>query len=152
MGVLAGWQPPFGLFVFAGICFAGSGMYSLLIIYTVWLCSLSGVSNVILFITTRHSFIKQIAMNRGGTRVLVTTQRVTVRDESGIELDGVKTDSSLHSPITPKSSYIASFDGSGNFIGGTKEQVSVTSQEQDNNDLEDAMSRKTGLRVTVMDV
>ena len=28
MGVLAGWQPPFGLLVFSGICFASSGNYS----------------------------------------------------------------------------------------------------------------------------
>lgn len=27
MGVLAGWTPPFGLFLFAGICFAASGEF-----------------------------------------------------------------------------------------------------------------------------
>lgn len=34
MGVLAGWQPPFGLLVFAGICFAGSGTLENVGIYT----------------------------------------------------------------------------------------------------------------------
>jgi len=42
MGVLAGWTPPFGLFVFGGICFASSGL-----------------SNALLFLFTRHSFIQR---------------------------------------------------------------------------------------------
>ncbi|KIJ39907.1 hypothetical protein M422DRAFT_68711 [Sphaerobolus stellatus SS14] len=39
MAVLAGWSPPFGLHVFAGICFSASGL-----------------TNTLLFIFTRHSF------------------------------------------------------------------------------------------------
>ncbi|KAF8490905.1 hypothetical protein JB92DRAFT_3007583 [Gautieria morchelliformis] len=79
MGALAGWMPPFELLVFAGICFASSGL-----------------SNVILFLTTRKSFITQSGkVPLAGVRV--TTQQVTIRDHStlhvngrGIELSSIK--------------------------------------------------------------
>ncbi|KAF8506124.1 hypothetical protein JB92DRAFT_2833034 [Gautieria morchelliformis] len=45
MGVSAGWEPPFGLLVFAGICFRSSGL-----------------SNTILFLTTRKNFNKEIML------------------------------------------------------------------------------------------
>jgi len=45
LGALAGWKPPFGLYVFAGICY-----------------TCSGLSNTILFLLTRHTFIQRRAM------------------------------------------------------------------------------------------
>ncbi|KAF8526973.1 hypothetical protein BU17DRAFT_15252, partial [Hysterangium stoloniferum] len=64
MGVLAGWNPPFGLFIFAGICFTSSG---------------TSITNTILFVTTRQSFITQNNQAQI-TRVHVTTQHVILRD------------------------------------------------------------------------
>ncbi|KIJ39908.1 hypothetical protein M422DRAFT_210174 [Sphaerobolus stellatus SS14] len=87
MGVLAGWTPPFGLYVFAGICFSASGL-----------------TNTLLFILTRHSLIRQVAEIKG-TRIHITTQRITIRDEpSGMELNEIE----ATSPETPK---IAFYDG-----------------------------------------
>ncbi|KAG9078654.1 hypothetical protein FRC06_008257, partial [Ceratobasidium sp. 370] len=62
LGVMAGWTPPFPLYVFAGITFSSSGL-----------------TNVLLFIVTRHSFIQQVAIR---PRVHVTTQQVTVLEDS----------------------------------------------------------------------
>ncbi|KAG9095854.1 hypothetical protein FS749_009655 [Ceratobasidium sp. UAMH 11750] len=62
LGVMAGWTPPFPLYVFAGITFSSSGL-----------------TNVLLFIATRHSFIQQVVVR---PRVHVTTQQVTVLEDS----------------------------------------------------------------------
>ncbi|KAF8503204.1 hypothetical protein JB92DRAFT_810083 [Gautieria morchelliformis] len=115
MGVIAGWQPPFGLLVLAGICFGGSG-----------------VSNVILFITTRHSFIKRVAKD-GGTRILVTTHRGTVRDDSAPcpELDEIATNISGHSLATPISPCFPSFEGVNIHVEGIKEKTKEQNCETD---------------------
>ncbi|CAE6434547.1 unnamed protein product [Rhizoctonia solani] len=63
LGVMAGWEPPFWLFVFAGITFSSSGL-----------------TNVLLFIATRHSFIQKVATVR--PRVHVTTHQVTVLEDA----------------------------------------------------------------------
>lgn len=101
---------------------------------------------MILFITTRHSFIKQVARNHGGTRVLVTTQRVTVREDSGIELGYIKTDSPGPSPTTPVSTTcLTSFD--------PESYVSISKEDNDRHydEFEDGMDRKqTGIHVTVV--
>ncbi|KAF8589418.1 hypothetical protein K439DRAFT_1658006 [Ramaria rubella] len=85
MGVLAGWEPPFGLFVFAGICFGSSG-----------------ITNTILFVTTRKNFIVQTAKGPAA-RIHVTTHQVTIRDDLSfngreIELNSMKLDNSPSSP------------------------------------------------------
>lgn len=100
--------------------------------------SAAGISNVILFITTRHSFIKQVAKERG-TRIRVTTQRITIRDDSGtdcVELDDIKTDSPSLSPTMAKSPYCTSFEDTGSFMGGLKEKVSFVSQHKNNDTTE----------------
>ncbi|CAE6465946.1 unnamed protein product [Rhizoctonia solani] len=63
LGVMASWEPPFWLFIFAGITFSSSGL-----------------TNVILFIATRHSFIQKVATVR--PRVHVTTHQVTVLEDA----------------------------------------------------------------------
>ncbi|QRV86824.1 G protein coupled glucose receptor regulating Gpa2 protein [Ceratobasidium sp. AG-Ba] len=63
LGVMAGWTPPFPLFIFAGITFSSSGL-----------------TNVLLFIATRHSFIQQVTAVR--PLVHVTTQQVTVLEDA----------------------------------------------------------------------
>ncbi|KAF8602750.1 hypothetical protein BDV93DRAFT_607317 [Ceratobasidium sp. AG-I] len=63
LGAMAGWTPPFPLYIFAGTIF-----------------SCSGLTNVLLFIATRHSFIQQIASIR--PRVHVVTQQVTVLEDA----------------------------------------------------------------------
>lgn len=63
LGVMAGWTPPFPLYIFAGITFSSSGL-----------------TNVLLFIATRHSFIQQVAAIR--PRVHVVTQQVTVLEDA----------------------------------------------------------------------
>ncbi|KAJ1310563.1 hypothetical protein OPQ81_007292 [Rhizoctonia solani] len=63
LGVMAGWEPPFWLFIFAGITFSSSGL-----------------TNVCLFIATRHSFIQRVATIR--PRVHVTTHQVTVLEDA----------------------------------------------------------------------
>ncbi|QRW26832.1 hypothetical protein RhiXN_01427 [Rhizoctonia solani] len=63
LGVMAGWEPPFGLFIFAGITFSSSGL-----------------TNVLLFIATRHSFIQKVATIR--PRVHVTTHQVTIMEDA----------------------------------------------------------------------
>ncbi|KAF8602742.1 hypothetical protein BDV93DRAFT_494384 [Ceratobasidium sp. AG-I] len=63
LGVMAGWTPPFPLYIFAGITFSSSGL-----------------TNVLLFIATRHSFIQQVASIR--PRVHVVTQQVTVLEDA----------------------------------------------------------------------
>ncbi|GJJ06064.1 hypothetical protein Clacol_000252 [Clathrus columnatus] len=114
MGVLAGWTPPFGLFLFAGICFAGSG-----------------VTNSILFIVTRHSFLKKVAQT--ATRIHVTTQRITVRE------DGTGNDVELapmQSPITPTtkspffidSPFVATVDTKENLENLRKDNISRSSK------------------------
>ncbi|KAF8493837.1 hypothetical protein JB92DRAFT_2997708 [Gautieria morchelliformis] len=88
MGVLAGWEPPFGLLVFAGICFGSSGL-----------------SNTILFLTTRKNFITQ-GNNAPASGIRITTQQVTMHDNSTsndgeIELKPIKSPGSqLASPLT----------------------------------------------------
>lgn len=63
LGVMAGWTPPFWLFVFAGITFSSSGL-----------------TNVLLFIATRHSFIQKVTAIR--PRIHVTTHQVTVLEDA----------------------------------------------------------------------
>ncbi|CAE6444323.1 hypothetical protein ACGC1H_004911 [Rhizoctonia solani] len=63
LGVMAGWEPPFWLYVFAGITFSSSGL-----------------TNVLLFIATRHSFIQKVATIR--PRIHVTTHQVTVLEDA----------------------------------------------------------------------
>ncbi|KAG9101882.1 hypothetical protein FRC06_002526 [Ceratobasidium sp. 370] len=63
LGATAGWQAPFPYLVFAGATFSSSGL-----------------ANVLLFIATRHSFIRQAATVR--PRVHVTTQQITVLEDS----------------------------------------------------------------------
>ncbi|QRV85304.1 hypothetical protein RhiJN_13322 [Ceratobasidium sp. AG-Ba] len=62
IGTMAGWTVPFPLYAFAGTTFASSGL-----------------TNVVLFIVTRHSFIQQVATIQ--TRIHVT-QQVTVLEDS----------------------------------------------------------------------
>ncbi|KAB5595190.1 Eukaryotic translation initiation factor 2A [Ceratobasidium theobromae] len=69
LGVMAGWRPPFGLYVFAGITFSSSAYR-----YR------AGLTNVLLFIATRHSFIQKVATIR--PRVHVTTHQVTVLEDA----------------------------------------------------------------------
>ncbi|KAJ1303612.1 hypothetical protein OPQ81_011796 [Rhizoctonia solani] len=63
IGTLAGWKPPFGLYIFAGITFSSSG-----------------ITNVVLFIATRHSLLKRSVSVQ--PRVRVTTHQVTVLEDS----------------------------------------------------------------------
>ncbi|CUA72135.1 hypothetical protein RSOLAG22IIIB_00797 [Rhizoctonia solani] len=63
LGVMAGWEPPFWLYVFAGMTFSSSGL-----------------TNVLLFIATRHSFIQKVATVR--PRIHVTTHQVTVLEDA----------------------------------------------------------------------
>ncbi|CAE6442466.1 unnamed protein product [Rhizoctonia solani] len=67
IGTLAGWKPPFGLYIFAGITFSSSG-----------------ITNVMLFVATRHSLLrKSVAIQ---PRIRVTTHQVTVlEDVHGIQ-------------------------------------------------------------------
>ncbi|EIN08781.1 hypothetical protein PUNSTDRAFT_143499 [Punctularia strigosozonata HHB-11173 SS5] len=60
LGSLAGWDAPFGLYVFAGVCFASSGTI-----------------NSFLFLFTRHSFI----LDRVRPRIQISTHQVTVVDD-----------------------------------------------------------------------
>jgi hypothetical protein len=133
MGVLAGWKPPFGLLVLAGICFGGSGTFFLTGRYRCLPDPLyTGVSNVTLFITTRHSFIRQVARDRG-TRIRVTTERETVREGSArcLELDEIATNVSSPSLATPKSPYFPSFEGVKVDMGGMKEKTKEQNCETD---------------------
>ena len=110
------------------------------------------MTNVILFITTRHSFIKQVA-NGCATRVRVTTQRITIREDSGpdcVELDDIKSDASGRSPNMSKSPYFASFEDAGNYMEGMEEKVSATGQYQDFEI--DTAEGDTGVHVTVLAV
>ncbi|EUC54357.1 slime mold cyclic AMP receptor [Rhizoctonia solani AG-3 Rhs1AP] len=67
IGTLAGWKPPFGLYIFAGITFSSSG-----------------ITNVILFIATRHSLLRKSVSIQ--PRIRVTTHQVTVlEDAHGIQ-------------------------------------------------------------------
>ncbi|KAF8509978.1 hypothetical protein JB92DRAFT_2943073 [Gautieria morchelliformis] len=113
MGALGGWMPPFDLLVFAGICFASSGL-----------------SNVILFLTTRKSFITQT--NKAPLAgVRVTTQQVTIRDHStsidrGIELSPSKfSRTHLVSPTTERSPVILYNGPSRHDFDGHKEKVLI---------------------------
>ncbi|CAE6460133.1 unnamed protein product [Rhizoctonia solani] len=67
IGTLAGWKPPFGLYIFAGITFSSSG-----------------ITNVMLFIATRHSLLRKSVLIQ--PRIRVTTHQVTVlEDANGIQ-------------------------------------------------------------------
>ncbi|CAE6403320.1 unnamed protein product [Rhizoctonia solani] len=67
IGTLAGWKPPFGLYIFAGITFSSSG-----------------ITNVMLFIATRHSLLRKAVSIQ--PRIRVTTHQVTVlEDAHGIQ-------------------------------------------------------------------
>ncbi|KAG9078886.1 hypothetical protein FS749_009058 [Ceratobasidium sp. UAMH 11750] len=61
---ISGWKVPFPLYAFAGTTFASSGL-----------------TNVILFIITRHSFIQQVASIQ--TRIHVTQQVTVLEDTRG---------------------------------------------------------------------
>ncbi|CUA75377.1 hypothetical protein RSOLAG22IIIB_11700 [Rhizoctonia solani] len=63
IGTLAGWKPPFGLYIFAGIAFSSSG-----------------IANVILFIATRHSLLRRSVSIQ--PRIRVTTHQVTVLEDA----------------------------------------------------------------------
>ncbi|KAF8504245.1 hypothetical protein BU17DRAFT_58222, partial [Hysterangium stoloniferum] len=103
MGVLAGWTPPFEFFVFAGICFSGSGF-----------------TNAILFIFTRHSFIRKVAKSHG-TRIHVTTQRITV-GEDGVDVELSNIGTAGTSPATLKSPYFLNNDSDSPFPGEPTEK------------------------------
>ncbi|KAG9092335.1 hypothetical protein FRC06_000141 [Ceratobasidium sp. 370] len=67
LGSTAGWKAPFPYVIFAGFTFSSSGL-----------------TNVLLFIATRHSFIQQVAVR---PRVHVSTQQVTVlEDAQGVQM------------------------------------------------------------------
>ncbi|KAB5591089.1 Cyclic AMP receptor 1 [Ceratobasidium theobromae] len=63
IGTMVGWKPPLPLYVFAGMTFTSSGL-----------------TNVILFIITRHSLLRKVVSIR--PHVLVTTHQVTVLEDS----------------------------------------------------------------------
>ncbi|KDN33668.1 hypothetical protein RSAG8_13243, partial [Rhizoctonia solani AG-8 WAC10335] len=63
IGTLAGWKPPFGLYIFAGITFSSSG-----------------ITNVVLFIATRHSLLRKSVSIQ--PRIRVTTHQVTVLEDA----------------------------------------------------------------------
>ena len=98
MGVLAGWQPPFGLLVFAGICFGSSGVYSQFRVLDSQINPsphFKGLSNTVLFLTTRKSFITHANRVPTTDGIRITTQIITLRDHStcndgDIELSSMK--------------------------------------------------------------
>lgn len=78
LGILAGMRPPFGLYVFAGVCFSSSGelltSLSLVNIFSSNPVS-TGLTNALLFVFTRHAFIQRIARPAG---ITITTHQFTV--------------------------------------------------------------------------
>lgn len=63
IGTMAGWKPPLPLYIFAGITFSSSGL-----------------TNVLLFIATRHSLLRRAMAVR--PQIRVTTHQVTVLEDS----------------------------------------------------------------------
>lgn len=89
LGVMAGWEPPFWLFVLAGICFSSSGtrMSSDSSQTTPYepTSGYLGLTNTILFIFTRHSLIQRITRPQG---IRVTTHKLTVTDAGNPPISG----------------------------------------------------------------
>ncbi|KAF8577739.1 hypothetical protein K439DRAFT_1621845 [Ramaria rubella] len=132
MGVLAEWTPPFGLFVFAGICFASSG-----------------VSNCVLFITTRHTFIKQIARTRG-TRVHITT-RITVHDDTATNAVEMYDLEEGFSPATQKSPYYTTCNiDSPGFYPNSEEKVEIIPEGHNENLTNGDKGRRESVHITVL--
>ncbi|QRV85282.1 G protein coupled glucose receptor regulating Gpa2 protein [Ceratobasidium sp. AG-Ba] len=63
LGAISGWNAPLPLYIFSGITFSSSGL-----------------TNVILFIATRHSFIQRVAAIQ--PRIHIVTQQVTVLEDA----------------------------------------------------------------------
>ncbi|KAG8684469.1 hypothetical protein FRC08_013672 [Ceratobasidium sp. 394] len=80
LGSTAGWKPPFPYIIFAGVMFASSGL-----------------TNVLLFIATRHSFIQQVAAAR--PRIHISTHQVTVSvDAQGVQMVHLHEGSNISRP------------------------------------------------------
>ncbi|CAE6403375.1 unnamed protein product [Rhizoctonia solani] len=63
IGTVSGWKPPLPLYIFAGISFTSSGL-----------------TNVILFIVTRHALLRKVVAIR--PQIHVTTHQVTVHEDA----------------------------------------------------------------------
>ncbi|KAG8745585.1 hypothetical protein FRC11_013026 [Ceratobasidium sp. 423] len=63
IGVVSGWKPPLPMYIFAGISFTSSGL-----------------TNVILFIVTRHALLRKVVAVR--PQIHVTTHQVTVLEDA----------------------------------------------------------------------
>jgi hypothetical protein len=89
IGSLAGWTPPFWLYMLSGICFASSGesaaafyMHMLLIHQCL------GATDTILFLFTRHTFIRNaLGPQTKATLVHITKQQITIRDDEHVISD-----------------------------------------------------------------
>ncbi|CAE6534477.1 unnamed protein product [Rhizoctonia solani] len=67
IGAVSGWKPPLPMYIFAGISFTSSGL-----------------TNVILFIVTRHALLRKVVAIR--PQIHVTTHQVTVlEDAQGVQ-------------------------------------------------------------------
>ena len=92
MGVLAGWEPPFGLLVFSGICFGSSGESSLPFFgRPIWkfIPHFQGLSNTILFVMTRKSFITQ-EHRKPATDIRITVRNSSTTNDGEIQSDPIK--------------------------------------------------------------
>lgn len=101
-----------------------------------------GVSNSILFIVTRHSFLKKVTQT--ATRIHVTTQRITVREDGGgkdVELAPIQspTSPSTKSPYFMDSPFVATLD--------TQEKSYASSLGSDSEDAD----KKGGIYVSVIE-
>ncbi|KAB5591088.1 Cyclic AMP receptor 1 [Ceratobasidium theobromae] len=63
IGTMVGWKPPFELYIFAGVAFTSSGL-----------------TNVLLFIATRHSLIRKVVSVQ--PQIRITTHHVTVLEDA----------------------------------------------------------------------
>jgi hypothetical protein len=64
MGDLADWTPPFGFYIFAGVCYTCSGSSSASCYVLNFTHARTGLSNTLLFFFTRHTFIQRRARTK----------------------------------------------------------------------------------------
>lgn len=81
LGVIGGWEPPFWLYAFSGVCFSSSGMISIYSSQSKNRCLIEhpGLTNTLLFIFTRHAFIQRMARPSG---IRITTHKLTVTTDA----------------------------------------------------------------------
>ena len=142
LGILAGMRPPFGLYVFAGVCFSSSGeLLTSLILANTFNSNpiFAGLTNALLFVFTRHAFIQRITRPAGITITAHQFTVIEIAENPGLKsyaLDHLKSKAAPR-PRSDTSAFQFEVDG-----GERKPADLVGEEEADEDQLDPAAAAK----------